>query len=111
MSWGCFIEKGETQKGWYFGFLREICRTVHPPRGPGPKLSSENEMFTRQGLKTFKLQARMFSLYLYWAMIGMLKGQEKTHNNKLFVAENGPFGTPPPEKVCVGPFFAFFPRK
>ena len=30
------------------------------------------------------------------------------------MAENGPFGTPqkdPPERVCVGPFFASFPKE
>ena len=46
-----------------------------------------------------------------------VKGQDKKTNKlKLFVAENGTFGTPfltqksPPEKVYVGPFLSSFPR-
>ena len=48
--------------------------------------------------------------------VGVFKGRKK-QRTKLFVAENGPFGTPfltpkiPPKKFFVGPFFAFFPRK
>ena len=26
MSWGCFIERGDPQKGWYFGFPRSVWR-------------------------------------------------------------------------------------
>ena len=46
LSWGCFIEKGETQKGWYFGFpptVSVLADNVSPHCHPGRHANHSNQ--------------------------------------------------------------------